>query len=206
MIERKALKAASIEELSGKLGMTVEDATRLTHALSDKDLKDIGATGNINMGKIKRLAEQLVIPVNNEKAAECLTAIQKFRVQKELEKDLPAHERRSAAKKAVNMTPADIAHRMSKPADQRPQNPPDTKQIIKKLKEELKQQAVKLEALQAETDVLKAENDVLKSAAQFTLSESFKSASLSEPALPLLEPEPSGQEGLPVAQRKFGCC
>ena len=53
--------------------------------------------------------------VNDAKAKEKQGAVQKFRVQLELERDLPAHERRSAAKSAANMTPAAIANRMSQP-------------------------------------------------------------------------------------------
>ena len=37
----------------------------------------------------------------------------------ELERSLPPHERRAAAGKAANMTPADIAARMNTPADSR---------------------------------------------------------------------------------------
>ena len=66
--------------------------------------------------------------MNAAKAAERQGALQKFRMSRELERDMPAHERRKAASKAANMTPADIAARMSQPADERPSNPPDMRQ------------------------------------------------------------------------------
>ena len=53
-------------------------------------------------------------------------------MQKELERSMPAHERRAAAKKAANMTPADIAERMATPADAREENPKDSAPSVDK--------------------------------------------------------------------------
>jgi hypothetical protein len=138
-------------ELSGKLAMTREQAQRLALSMSPAEREEVGATGNVDMEKFLRLAVSRGIEVNDAKAKEKQGALQKFRVMKEIERDLPAHERGSAATKAANMSPATISQRMTQPKTKREPAetrdlPPLVKYLEKTLVPRLEQRIAELEA------------------------------------------------------------
>eukprot|EP00930_Biecheleria_cincta_P098899 TRINITY_DN9054_c1_g1_i1.p1 TRINITY_DN9054_c1_g1~~TRINITY_DN9054_c1_g1_i1.p1 ORF type:complete len:1293 (-),score=298.30 TRINITY_DN9054_c1_g1_i1:238-4116(-) len=147
--EQKALQEACERELSSKLGMTLEQARRLTSYMSPAERAEIGSTGNINLAKVKRLAGKHAVEINDAKVQERQGALHKFRMEKELVKAAPPYERRSAAKKASSMSSAAILAYMNTPRNQCTEFPPDMNLLVCELQS-------KVAELQAELDRLRA--------------------------------------------------
>merc|ERR1719359_2833561 len=122
--DAKTRKAKCEAELSDKLGMTKEQARRLTESMTGKERRKVALTGNVDLDKVLQLADRFNVNVNPAKAKESIASLQKFRTKKDLEKDLDFAERERTMALADAMSTMQIKDRSNRPKAEH-ENPVD---------------------------------------------------------------------------------
>merc|ERR1719399_1640169 len=102
-------------ELSDKLGMTKEQARRITATMTVEERKKVALTGNVDLDKTLQLADRHNVKVNKDKAKESIVSLQKFRTQKDIEDGLDFNERDKKFGLADAMSPQQNKNRSLKP-------------------------------------------------------------------------------------------